>query len=479
MREIVENYGIALSAFGVVQSIGAGDCEVTVKVFDRGEPRMPVTRITSCNQRKLIGVIRELGSEAASLLTGGSGSARIPVQPVEPVGPRITGGEIHQGESGGSQISGGEIADAIGYLTVEGSPRGARVEVLDRRNRQAVQPCVIPCRMVTLSPGVYTVKLAANGYEAETHSATIRVDRTENLQIGLKRPGSLSITGSPTGSKVVVTGPDNFQDTRGLPWRAQGLARGTYRVEVSQALHETYTQTHEVRPGEETKVEVALKRFGSLKIGGSPRGAKVIVTGPNGFKVERGLPLEASDLESGTYHVTVSRTGYVSQEKDLSVSPGTTVRWTDVKLISVEDARQSADFVTIGRLTWQKQATPNKMDWSNAKRYCANLSLGGYSDWRLPSISELRSVIRGCGGSGKCGNQSVSNSACSNCSSGSGPANGCYWPNEFIGKCSWFWSSSSYEGYVSRAWYVAFDHGRVSYYIKYLGYYVRCVRGRP
>jgi len=42
-------------------------------------------------------------------------------------------------------------------------------------------------------------------------------------------------------------------------------------------------------------------------------------------------------------------------------------------------------------LMWQ-QAEGGSMTWDNALSYCEGLSLGGYSDWRLPNIKELESL---------------------------------------------------------------------------------------
>jgi hypothetical protein len=48
-----------------------------------------------------------------------------------------------------------------------------------------------------------------------------------------------------------------------------------------------------------------------------------------------------------------------------------------------------------GTLCWQDPAFP-EIERDSAYAYCAELSLGGYEDWRLPTIDELRALVRGC-----------------------------------------------------------------------------------
>ena len=43
-------------------------------------------------------------------------------------------------------------------------------------------------------------------------------------------------------------------------------------------------------------------------------------------------------------------------------------------------------------LMWQR-GEAGSMNWEDAISYCEGLSLAGYTDWRLPNIKELRSIV--------------------------------------------------------------------------------------
>jgi hypothetical protein len=43
-------------------------------------------------------------------------------------------------------------------------------------------------------------------------------------------------------------------------------------------------------------------------------------------------------------------------------------------------------------LTWAKESNSSLVTWNQAKDYCANLRLGGYSNWQLPTIDQLAGI---------------------------------------------------------------------------------------
>lgn len=48
-------------------------------------------------------------------------------------------------------------------------------------------------------------------------------------------------------------------------------------------------------------------------------------------------------------------------------------------------------------LMWTAEDNGNDITWGKAIKYCQNLSLAGYSDWRLPSVDELERIYDGSG----------------------------------------------------------------------------------
>ena len=48
-------------------------------------------------------------------------------------------------------------------------------------------------------------------------------------------------------------------------------------------------------------------------------------------------------------------------------------------------------------LMWVRMDNGHDITWGKAMRYCQNLSLAGYSDWRLPSADELERIYDGSG----------------------------------------------------------------------------------
>ncbi|MCP4606630.1 MAG: DUF1566 domain-containing protein [Proteobacteria bacterium] len=144
---------------------------------------------------------------------------------------------------------------------------------------------------------------------------------------------------------------------------------------------------------------------------------------------------------------------------------------------------------TTSKLCWQDPPSRSQYGRQEAINYCNILSLRGYDDWRLPSIDELRSLIRGClntepGGSCQVTDESIwldITENCWGCRYGDGPGiNGCFWSEELTddlcgagGINQWFWSSSNSD----TEWYILFTEAQISYENETLKANARCVRG--
>jgi hypothetical protein len=111
---------------------------------------------------------------------------------------------------------------------------------------------------------------------------------------------------------------------------------------------------------------------------------------------------------------------------------------------------------TYTNLMWERQDGATVEPWSYAISYCEGLSLGGFTNWRLPNVKELRSILD----STKTSAPLISNVLL---------------PISFPPR---YWSSTVDASDSSYAWYVDFQYGDTYIDHKYLtvSYSVRCVR---
>lgn len=107
-------------------------------------------------------------------------------------------------------------------------------------------------------------------------------------------------------------------------------------------------------------------------------------------------------------------------------------------------------------LEWQFES-PGAMEWEQALGYAAQLVLDGKSDWRLPTLAELETLL----------------DRMTSRSDGRAPMRA---DVPFRDTRS-YWSCTTFSAGTKTAWILMFDGAYLLSYPKQNRYWVRCVRG--
>jgi len=224
--------------------------------------------------------------------------------------------------------------------------------------------------------------------------------------------------------------------------------------------------------------------FGVLKLTTEPSEVTVYV---DGTKKGTSTPI-ALKLNEGDHTIRIECSGYKTREFGMFVGSGALIN-KDIKLIrplrsnpiTVSDGefksvfrlnndRKPLEYVSNefkdngnGTITdqatglmWQKSGTDKVIKYEEAKDYIRELNrkgFAGYSDWRLPTVDELKTLLKPKEMNGDL-----------------------YIDPIFDNKQRWCWTSDIRSSGV--AWRVAFSGGHVSWNRLYYDDYVRSVRSR-
>ena len=210
-----------------------------------------------------------------------------------------------------------------------------------------------------------------------------------------------------------------------------------------------------------------LSRTVTMNAGSTTFSVSNTGTGNIPWKVEKGadwlsISSGAGGMDTGTitcaytaYTGTASRTGtiWVTAYGDgIRTETVVTVTQTPIYVDNGNGTVTVTD--TSSSLIWQQATAPNTYNWDQAIAYCSGLSLAGYTDWRLPTLDELKTLVDSTQTPPK--------------------INHTFFPDT---RWDVYWSSTTYADSANSAWGVYFFYGKDITCNKSTSYYVRAVRG--
>jgi len=106
------------------------------------------------------------------------------------------------------------------------------------------------------------------------------------------------------------------------------------------------------------------------------------------------------------------------------------------------------------KLEWQRMDDDTPRSWDDAWNYCANLNFDGHNDWRLPSVTELQSILNYASANAPL----IDQVAFTNTGS------------------TFYWSATNSASIAGSAWLVSFQTGITGEGGKFINAQVRCLR---
>ncbi|MFM8559142.1 MAG: PEGA domain-containing protein, partial [bacterium] len=250
--------------------------------------------------------------------------------------------------------------------------------------------------------GVVQVQMQRERYSARTEAVTVGEAGTAVEWSLSPTFGWLTVRSTPDSLPVTVNG----EAAGRTPLVRREVDPGQYEVRLADARYHETGERVTVATGEARTVTLSpVVREGAIE---------VTATDAAGNDVAGTLTVDGTTAGAvpGTYKLMVGR-------RRLSVNGGTAGTWrgevtvtertvTPVVATLVKPVVRTApavspkpqragqgtasDVVVRGDLKWTVSDNGSDVDWNEAKAYCEACQVGGYTDWRMPSIEELQGL---------------------------------------------------------------------------------------
>jgi hypothetical protein len=251
--------------------------------------------------------------------------------------------------------------------------------------------------------GKHIISVTRKGYHDFEQRIEIHLGTTKKIYIELTPDvrlkslcGSLMVKSSPSGATVFVDGKE--KDV--TPLYLENIKKGLHTVKVTKDCFSVVEEKVDITASKRTDLDVNLKSLcGSLMVKSSPSGATVFVDGK-----EKGVtPLHLDNIREGDLSVKLIKKGFETENKMITVKPSEKSNFSvnlRQPIVSPDgrfvDHRNGTVTDTKTGLMWMQQDSyvhlGRYLNWEQSRSYVNKLSTGGYSDWRLPTVAELKEI---------------------------------------------------------------------------------------
>lgn len=235
-----------------------------------------------------------------------------------------------------------KLKPAFGQIRVNSQPESGAQVFVDGK----LLGSTTPLTSEAIASGEHTVQVVKEMYQPAVQKVTVSDGQTTPVTVQL-RPNFAVLTVQATeGASIAVN-----NEQKGVGSWSGRLGAGIYSVEARLAKHRAAKQDIELTAGDQRSIDLKpAPIYGSLDVVSSPSGATITLDG----KEYGTTPNTLNRLLIGDYTVELSRQGYATVRKTISITEGTSAMLSETlsngREVSIRSTPSGAELFVDGKV---------------------------------------------------------------------------------------------------------------------------------